>query len=231
MRTRPRLRWCPSGNLTSLPLHTAGAHYGENMDNASNYFVPSYINADIETKILLSIVPPSLQVEVPGTSLLPLASESITHPALKFLSSASILHIGCHAHQDRGNLLDGGFELSNGRLAIGHLMQARNPHAQLAYVSAFQSAIHVFVGKSVDHVRSLALQQLFLVAAQRLLRFVSLIDSHFKRGILGQYLMLYRHQERLGGQLRRLGLRLIRLGLLVSSRSGVGTVGAPHHIS
>jgi hypothetical protein len=180
MCTRPRLWWCASGNLTSLPLHAAGVHYGDNMDNVSNYFVSSYIptinvliraqrredtskksktpsnvlllasadvsglpplpNADREIEILKTILPPSLQVEIPDTALLPPVSRSITHPLLNLLSSASILHIACHAHQDRSNLLDSGFELYNGRLTIKHLMLAQNPHAQFAYLSACQSA-------------------------------------------------------------------------------------------
>jgi CHAT domain-containing protein len=44
-RDRPRIFWCPSGELTLLPLHAAGIYRSDNSseDCASDYVVSSYI--------------------------------------------------------------------------------------------------------------------------------------------------------------------------------------------
>lgn len=57
-----------------------------------------------------------------------------------------VLHLACHARQDQDNPLDSGFELKDGRLTLGQLMQVSMPHAQFAFLSTCESA-------GMDHSR------------------------------------------------------------------------------
>lgn len=56
------------------------------------------------------------------------------------LNDAHVLHLACHGHQDQDNPLNSGFELEDGRLTLGELMRLNIPQAQLAYLSACDSA-------------------------------------------------------------------------------------------
>jgi CHAT domain-containing protein len=56
------------------------------------------------------------------------------------LPSASVLHLACHAHQSQDDPLASGFSLHDGRLTLERLMQLHLPHAELAYLSACETA-------------------------------------------------------------------------------------------
>jgi CHAT domain-containing protein len=51
-----------------------------------------------------------------------------------------VLHLACHAHQDPHDPLESGFDLPGGRLTLSQLMKLNLPEAQLAYLSACESA-------------------------------------------------------------------------------------------
>lgn len=55
-------------------------------------------------------------------------------------NGAHVLHLACHGHQDQNNPLNSGFEFKDGRLTVQQLMHLSIPHAQLAYLSACDSA-------------------------------------------------------------------------------------------
>lgn len=60
--------------------------------------------------------------------------------AIKGALEADILHLACHGHQDQDSPLDSGFDLKDGRLKLSKLMRMKMPNAQLAYLSACESA-------------------------------------------------------------------------------------------
>jgi CHAT domain-containing protein len=95
-------------------------------------------HAHVEVNTIRRVVPPQYMLE----SLLPEQAPSV-EDALAALPHASILHLACHGHQDQVDPLQSGFELANGRLTLAQLMRVRSPrHAQLAYLSACESAAH-----------------------------------------------------------------------------------------
>lgn len=81
-----------------------------------------------------------MQTNVPRDSQLIDYFTVPVHLALSSVKSASVLHLACHGCQDQDNPLNSGFELQDGRLTLGDLMRVDTPHAQLAYLSACQSA-------------------------------------------------------------------------------------------
>jgi CHAT domain-containing protein len=65
---------------------------------------------------------------------------ALVDDALVALETAQVVHLACHGHQDQDNPLKSGFELQDARLTIEQLMRVDIPHAQLAYLSACDSA-------------------------------------------------------------------------------------------
>jgi hypothetical protein len=59
---------------------------------------------------------------------------------LRLIPQADIVHFACHGRQINADPLQSGFELSDGRLNLSHLMGLHIPHGQLAYLSACESA-------------------------------------------------------------------------------------------
>jgi CHAT domain-containing protein len=176
--TRHRLWWCPTGALSSLPLHAAGVYEGPSQDYVGLHVVSSYAPTlsalhrmlteglvKQDSKPMPASLPRTLliaQPKISGHPLLPNATreaesvralvptgslidaphtEGITVDlALEGVRTAHILHLACHGHQDQNNPLNSGFELENGRLTMGQLMRVNTPNAQLAYLSACESA-------------------------------------------------------------------------------------------
>jgi CHAT domain-containing protein len=60
--------------------------------------------------------------------------------ALQGAMAAHIFHLACHGHQDQEHPLKSGFDVRDGRLTIAQLMKISTPYAQLAYLSACESA-------------------------------------------------------------------------------------------
>jgi CHAT domain-containing protein len=56
------------------------------------------------------------------------------------LPGAAVLHLACHGHQSQDDPLSSGFSLHDGRLRLEQLMSLQMPKAQLAYLSACETA-------------------------------------------------------------------------------------------
>jgi CHAT domain-containing protein len=68
------------------------------------------------------------------------APDQTVDSVLRLIPQADIVHFACHGRQINADPLQSGFELSDGRLNLSHLMSLRIPHGQLAYLSACESA-------------------------------------------------------------------------------------------
>jgi CHAT domain-containing protein len=91
-------------------------------------------NATLEVEQVRDIVPPSSLVHI-GTD-----EGSRVDAVLQTLPDVAVLHLACHGHQDQSDPLNSGFDLLDGRLKLGQLMQVSTKNAQLAYLSACESA-------------------------------------------------------------------------------------------
>jgi CHAT domain-containing protein len=166
---RPRLWWCPVGPFAKLPLHAAGVYRGPSQDCLANYVVSSYTptlsalitarstaTQDADPNILLISVPkasgfaplPNAEVEVDrirgvidSADLMTVSdSEASIANVLGALPAVSVLHLACHGHQSQDDPLTSGFSLHDGRLTLERLMQLQLPRAELAYLSACETA-------------------------------------------------------------------------------------------
>lgn len=166
--------WCPTGALSSLPLHAAGIYEGLSQDHAGRYIISSYTptisalyrlledtpnrrRSPVSSKVLLvaqsvySDHSPLLNVRIEMDQVkssvpqecieyLNSGEGASVDDALESLKAAEVVHLACHGHQDQTNPLNSGFELKNARLTLEQLMRVEIPHAQLAYLSACESA-------------------------------------------------------------------------------------------
>lgn len=96
--------------------------------------LPSLPHTQSEVTRVRSLVPAECIINGPG------AQELSIDAALAGATGAHVVHIACHGHQDQDNPLNSGFELKDGRLTLGQLMRVNAPNAQLAYLSACESA-------------------------------------------------------------------------------------------
>jgi CHAT domain-containing protein len=69
-----------------------------------------------------------------------LHSQASVSNVLAQLPDAAVLHLACHGHQSQDDPLGSGFSLYDGRLTLEQLMQLDLPKAQLAYLSACETA-------------------------------------------------------------------------------------------
>jgi CHAT domain-containing protein len=163
--SRPRLWWLPTGPLTFLPLHAAGVYRGKGAECVSDYAVSSYVptlsalaearsrptgGVRSSSRMLLlasnensSDLPqlPHALAEVSSIEAL-VAREAVikSDAVLQLIPQADIVHFACHGRQINADPLQSGFELSDGRLTLSHLMSLHIPQGQLAYLSACESA-------------------------------------------------------------------------------------------
>jgi CHAT domain-containing protein len=82
------------------------------------------------------------------------------HTVIDNLSHAAVLHLACHGHQSQEDPLSSGFSLHDGILTLGQLMNIETPKAQLAYLSACETASTD--GNQPDEVINLASTMLFV---------------------------------------------------------------------
>jgi CHAT domain-containing protein len=75
-----------------------------------------------------------------GIRALNISSSLSVASALEHLPNVEVLHLACHGQQDPNNPLNSGFELEDGRLTLSQLMKVNIPNAQLAYLSACETA-------------------------------------------------------------------------------------------
>jgi CHAT domain-containing protein len=95
--------------------------------------LPSLPNARIEADLV------RMATSVASTTTLTDGDASVAN-VMGSLPSASVLHLACHGHQSQEDPLASGFSLHDGRLTLERLMQLHLPHAELAYLSACETA-------------------------------------------------------------------------------------------
>jgi CHAT domain-containing protein len=113
--------------------------------------------AQEEAAVVRSIVPEDAIISLETVDP---AGDSMAESVLARLSEATILHLACHATQCRDDPLQSGFDLVDGRLTLRELMRIRHPRAQLAYLSACESA--AVDGNQPDEAINLAATMLFV---------------------------------------------------------------------
>ncbi len=161
----PRVHWCPAGPAAFLPLHAAG-HHGQPepqavIDRAESVYIarlralaPAGSGEPAEDEVT---TPPLIvsMPETPGQPPLPGAREEaenlmrvfpgashLTGPdatvdaVLAGMTAHSWFHISAHGTTDENTPVNGGIELTDGRLTIRELLERRLPGARFAFLSA-----------------------------------------------------------------------------------------------
>ncbi|MFF4271720.1 CHAT domain-containing protein [Streptomyces sp. NPDC001536] len=154
----PRLWWCPSGPLTFLPLHAAGAV----PDRVVSSYTPSLAAllrargraVPGEREPLVVAVP-----QTPGRAPLPgalreaeLAHRSVGGTLLSgaaahadtvraALAGHSWVHFACHGVQDPERPSEGRLLLPGGTLSVRDVTRLHLPAAEFAYLSACETAV------------------------------------------------------------------------------------------
>ena len=165
----PRIWWCATGPLTFLPIHAAGIYNTNNFGTKiSDFVVSSYtptLTALLEKPFtekpsfrgLLGVSQPC----TPGLSRLPNAQKELDlieqlgsslhiHTLLGELATMesviegmeqySWVHLACHAVQDTAEPTRSALCLQNGPLTLSKIITKSFPHADLAFLSACQTA-------------------------------------------------------------------------------------------
>ncbi|MEV7887859.1 CHAT domain-containing protein [Streptomyces sp. NPDC002817] len=154
----PRLWWCPSGPLTFLPLHAAGAV----PDRVVSSYTPSLTAllrardraVPVDREPLIVAVP-----ETPGQAPLPgalreaelahrtvggtlLSGDAAHADAVRVaLAGHSWVHFACHGVQDPEQPSEGRLLLPGGTLSVRDMTRLRLPAAEFAYLSACETAL------------------------------------------------------------------------------------------
>ncbi|KAJ7193472.1 CHAT domain-containing protein [Mycena pura] len=166
----PRLWWCPTGALTFLPLHAAGVHDNPTPGNKLSDFAissyiptlralrnyPSSLSEDQQKFRLLGVAVPSGSSPLPGTReelgrisdrvglsrFVPLIGGHATIEAVSCgIEECRWAHFACHGLQDPLDPSQSSLLLTNEtHLTISQLTQLSLPHAELAFLSACQTA-------------------------------------------------------------------------------------------
>ena len=160
--------WCLNGPLAFLPLHAAGDYsaQAEVGSKLSDYAVSSYIpsltalsNAQQPRELTNSTV---LTVNLPVEGELPYSSKEIAainhvlgsskpvelseenasaENVKKGMEKYSFIHFACHGQQDLTDPTQSALLLANkGRLTLEDIIDLKLPHAQLAFLSACETA-------------------------------------------------------------------------------------------
>jgi CHAT domain-containing protein len=97
-------------------------------------YLPELANIQLETDCIRNLITSNASIISSGTHGM------TVNDAVEGAVNADILHLACHGHQDQNSPLDSGFGLKDGRLKLSKLMRMNMPNAQLAYLSACESA-------------------------------------------------------------------------------------------
>jgi hypothetical protein len=95
--------------------------------------LPSLPNAQVEADRVRDIMPSASLTTLSG-------NQACLESVLKALLDVSVLHLACHGQQSQDDPLTSGFVLSDDRLTLKRLMELDLPHAELAYLSACETA-------------------------------------------------------------------------------------------
>ncbi|KAG8792766.1 hypothetical protein FRC12_004920 [Ceratobasidium sp. 428] len=162
----PRVTWCATGPLTSLPLHAAG-YYDQPLTRTFDYVVSSY-TPTLGALMSSSTSPPEFQGilavgqaaqpgyplisgtiaelniihdKAGGLALTKLTEEVATPEAvLSAMKHNSWVHLACHASQNMLDPTASAFVLYGGQLDIKSITREHLPAAQLAFLSACETA-------------------------------------------------------------------------------------------
>ena len=165
----PRLYWCPTGPAVFLPLHAAGHHQPTGtsapltvIDNTESVYIPKLRTLYPVTEPATShkISPAPLIVSMPTTpsmpplptarpkaiawhpySPTPFISPECRHPqrSAAQMGTHSWHHFAVHGITDNDTPVNGGLELTDGRLTILDLLQRHLTDTQFAYLSACET--------------------------------------------------------------------------------------------
>jgi CHAT domain-containing protein len=90
-------------------------------------------NASLEAAVIQSMISSERVLTM-------MEDQATTRSVLAKLPEAAILHLACHGHQSPLDPLTSGFSMHDGRLTLAQLMEIHTPDAQLAYLSACETA-------------------------------------------------------------------------------------------
>ncbi|MGW3124204.1 CHAT domain-containing protein [Streptomyces sp. NPDC001107] len=157
--TPPRLWWVPTGLLTLLPLHAAGRVGDGVLDRVISSYAPTVGTlaharngawATRPAQVTVVALPgddlPNAQRESKDIGrLFPSARQLVDDRAtranvLDVLPTSHVVHFACHASQDLVNPSHGHLRLYDGALDVLELARLRLGTAELAYLSACQTA-------------------------------------------------------------------------------------------
>jgi CHAT domain-containing protein len=166
----PSITWCPTGPLVFLPLHAAGIYskHGASeciMDFAISSYTPTLgallkpaLNTDPSGKnpTVLIVSQPDTpgQSPIPGTekeavlilskfpksSIVLSRNEGTVAAVLEGMETHNWVHFACHGLQDPIDPTKSAFLLYDGKLTLSSLMSQSFHHAELAFLSACQTA-------------------------------------------------------------------------------------------
>ncbi|KAG8697703.1 hypothetical protein FRC09_007691, partial [Ceratobasidium sp. 395] len=162
----PHITWCATGPLSFLPLHAAG-DYAQDGCSLLDYAVSSYTPTlqALLAKTLESPATPKIlaigQSHTTGLSPLPGTTTELNNigvnaaymhitrleddkatvsTALTALDDHNWAHFACHASQNTANPSSSAFYLHDGPLNLAHISHKQLPNADLAFLSACQTA-------------------------------------------------------------------------------------------
>jgi hypothetical protein len=157
--TPPRLWWVPTGLLTLLPLHAAGRAGDGVLDRVMSSYAPTVgtlaharnaASATGPAQVTVVALPgddlPNAQRESRDIGILfPGARQLVDDRAtranvLDVLPKSHVVHFACHASQDLVNPAHGHLRLYDGALDVLELARLRLGTAELASLSACQTA-------------------------------------------------------------------------------------------
>lgn len=163
----PHICWIPTGALSFLPLHAAGTGGDSVMDHVVSSYAPTvralaYAQRRVPGKRTVLVVAPENDrsgAEHPaGTGQLDGFEKEVTDllsfspdlligknatrdNVIKALGGAGIAHFACHGYQNLANPVSGHLKLHNGTLGVLELGQINLTKANLAFLSACQTAV------------------------------------------------------------------------------------------
>ncbi|TFK38942.1 CHAT domain-containing protein [Crucibulum laeve] len=160
-----RLRWCPTGPFTFLPIHAAGRYDDGDTECTSDYMISSYIPTisavlprqnvraapdfkmlaviDKETLSHTAAELENIQRHVPNDCLVAFGTSGApaqVADVLSHLSTVSVAHFACHGIQIPDLPLDSSLLLHDRNLKISEIIQQPMPNASLAFLSACETA-------------------------------------------------------------------------------------------
>ena len=166
----PHVTWCAGGPLAFLPLHAAGTYGSREasptmatFDFVASSYTPSIAallsaqrdTGKTEPKALVIAQPntpnqsplPGVTKEVnfireylPGSPMILNGSDATVSAVSTALKDYTWVHLACHGIQDKADSIKSAFALHDGKLSISELMKISSKGAELAVLSACQTA-------------------------------------------------------------------------------------------